>query len=120
MIVNIRMIAQGGRCRWKIENDTFNTLKNHGYHFEHNYGHGLKNLGNVLAGIMLLAFLVDQILFACNREMQRAFAYKSKTYRYLWERLRSLFNEWKIDSLESLYYAVFQPSPKPVLQAVDY
>lgn len=118
MMGNIKLIAQGGRCRWKIENETFNTLKNHGYHFEHNYGHGLKNLSNVLAGIMLLAFLVDQILFACNREMQKAFAYQNKTYRYLWEKLRSLFNEWKIDGLESLYHAVFQPPPKPVLPPV--
>jgi len=37
-------VVKGGRCRWKIENETFNTLKNQGYHFEHNYGHGEKNL----------------------------------------------------------------------------
>ena len=29
---------RAGRCRWKIENETFNTLKNQGYNFEHNYG----------------------------------------------------------------------------------
>ncbi len=47
---------RGGRARWKIENETFNTLKNQGYHFEHNYGHGKKNLPVVLAMVMLLAF----------------------------------------------------------------
>ena len=31
-------IMRGGRARWKIENETFNTLKNQGYHLEHNYG----------------------------------------------------------------------------------
>ena len=36
---------RGGRARWKIENETFNTLKNQGYHFEHNYGHGKKSVG---------------------------------------------------------------------------
>ncbi len=35
-------IMRGGRARWKIENETFNTLKNQDYHFEHNYGHGKK------------------------------------------------------------------------------
>ncbi len=35
--------VRGGRSRWRIENETFNTLKNQGYHFEHNYGHGKKN-----------------------------------------------------------------------------
>src|SRR5262249_16547409 len=28
-------LMRGGRARWKIENETFNTLKNQGYHFEH-------------------------------------------------------------------------------------
>ena len=37
---------------------TFNTLKNQGYHFEHNYGHGQQHLATVLALVMLLAFLV--------------------------------------------------------------
>ena len=42
---NVREIVRGGRCKWKIENEVFNTLKNQGYHIEHNYGHGKKNLG---------------------------------------------------------------------------
>jgi hypothetical protein len=33
---------KGGRARWRIENETFNTLKNQGYHFEPNFGHGPK------------------------------------------------------------------------------
>ncbi|MDO8466512.1 MAG: transposase, partial [Gallionella sp.] len=33
-------LMRGGRARWKIENETLNTLKNQGYHFEHNFGHG--------------------------------------------------------------------------------
>lgn len=28
--------VRGGRARWRIENETFNTLKNQGDHFEHN------------------------------------------------------------------------------------
>lgn len=35
---NVKVIVRGGRARWKIENETFNTLKNQGYNFEHNYG----------------------------------------------------------------------------------
>lgn len=41
---NVYSIAKGGRARWKIENEAFNTLKNQGYEFEHNYGHGNNNL----------------------------------------------------------------------------
>jgi hypothetical protein len=28
-------MVRGARARWKIENETFNTLKNQGYHIEH-------------------------------------------------------------------------------------
>ena len=35
-ICNAYRLCQGGRAKWKIENETFNTLKNQGYHFEHN------------------------------------------------------------------------------------
>ena len=39
---NLYELMRGGRARWKIENETFNTLKNQGYQFEHNFGHGKK------------------------------------------------------------------------------
>ena len=41
---NILKLMEFGRTRWMIENETFNTLKNQGYNFEHNYGHGEENL----------------------------------------------------------------------------
>src|SRR6266571_5198486 len=51
---NVYQLMRGGRARWKIENETFNTLKNQGYNFEHNYGHGEQNLSVVFATIMML------------------------------------------------------------------
>jgi len=57
---NVYQIMRGGRARWKIENETFNTLKNQDYQFEHNFGHGNENLSVVFAMLMMLAFLVDQ------------------------------------------------------------
>lgn len=60
-IHNVRKIMQGGRARWRIENEMFNTLKNQGYHFEHNYGYGNQYLCNLMAHLMMLAFLIDQV-----------------------------------------------------------
>jgi hypothetical protein len=37
-------IAACGRARWKIENETFNVLKNNEYNLEHNFGHGKDTL----------------------------------------------------------------------------
>ena len=62
---NAWWFVRGGRARWHIENETFNTLKNQGYHFEHNYGHGEQNLSVVFAMLMMLAFLVDQAQQLC-------------------------------------------------------
>ena len=37
---NVPKPANGGRARWEIENETFNTLKNQGYNLDYSYGHG--------------------------------------------------------------------------------
>ena len=99
---NARKLMQGGRCRWKIENETFNTLKNQGYHFEHNYGHGTKHLSVVLAMLMMLAFLVDQVQQLCCPLFQATLK-KMKTKRALWEIWLSL----------SLLYLSIDGAPLP-------
>jgi hypothetical protein len=68
--INIVELMKAGRSRWKIENETFNTLKNQGYRFEHNYGHGYKHLSCIFAHLMLLAFLTDQVIQRCNKAFQ--------------------------------------------------
>jgi hypothetical protein len=53
---NVAEIAACGRARWKIENEAFNVMKNHGYELEHNFGHGETFLAMTLAALNLLAF----------------------------------------------------------------
>src|SRR5262249_22574966 len=55
-------IATCGRGRWKIENEGFNVMKNHGYELEHNFGHGKKFLAMTLAALNLLAFPWHSVL----------------------------------------------------------
>ena len=64
------IIIDGGRARWKIENENNNTLKTKGYHLEHNYGHGEKHLTKVLATMNLLAFLFHTVLEYMNSQYQ--------------------------------------------------
>ena len=84
---------RGGRSHWKIENETFNTLKNQGYHFEHNYGHGYQHLSVVLAMLMLLAFLVDQTQQLCCPQFAAAWK-MCISKRALWERLREIVHQF--------------------------
>jgi hypothetical protein len=87
---NVSPLMRGGRARWQIENETFNTLKNQGDHFEHNYGHGEQHLSVVFAMLMLLAFLVDQVQQLCCALFQAGWA-KLGSKRLVWERMRALF-----------------------------
>ena len=96
---------RGGRARWKIENETFNTLKNQGYHLEHNYGHGEQNLSVVLALLMMLAFLVDQTQQLCCPLFQAAWA-KLHSKRALWEEIRTFFRMCVFQSMAALLAAV--------------
>ena len=50
------------RARWKIENEAFNLIKNHGYELEHNFGHGQRFLAMTLAALNLLAFAWHTVL----------------------------------------------------------
>src|SRR5262244_521139 len=117
---NVYHLMRGGRARWKIENETFNTLKNQGYHFEHNYGHGTQNLSVVFAMVMMLAFLVDQTQQLCCALFQAVWA-KLGSKRLLWERMRALFYDYALASMrqlfEALLYGFQKSSPRVTLDS---
>jgi hypothetical protein len=99
---NARHLVRGGRARWKVENETFNTLKNQGYNFEHNYGHGKINLSVVMAMLMMLTFLLDQTQeFVCP--LFQAVHKKYTSRRSVWDHLRSHFRHFRFESMQQLY-----------------
>jgi hypothetical protein len=102
---NVYQLMRGGRARWKIENETFNTLKNQGYHFEHNYGHGEQHLSVVFAMLLMLAFLVDQAQQLCCALFQAVWL-KLGSKRLLWERMRALFYTYALMSMRQLFEAL--------------
>jgi hypothetical protein len=102
---NVADVVRAGRSRWKVENETFNTLKNQGYNLEHNYGHGKKHLSSVFASLMMLAFLLDQVQESCCRYFQAA-RDRCHSRTELWEKIRGLFNHCLIDDWESFYTAM--------------
>jgi len=59
---NVAELVEAARCRWKIENEDYNTLKTKGYHFEHNFGHGTENLSATLLSLNTIAFLFHTVL----------------------------------------------------------
>ena len=99
---SVYKIMRIGRSRWKIENETFNTLKNQGYNFGHNYGHGKKNLCAMLALLMMLAFLADQLQQGWDEMFQAAWQ-RCKSKAVLWQKMRQKFDEYAVPSMETIY-----------------
>ena len=111
---NARWLMRGARARWKIENETFNTLKNQGYHYEYNYGHGEEHLAVVLAMLMMLAFLVDQVQQRCC-PLFRAVCAKLKSKRSVWDKLRGHFYTLTYRSMQHLYEAILYDLAKQLV-----
>jgi Transposase DDE domain len=95
-------IMKAARTRWKIENETFNTLKNLGYHFEHNYGHGKDHLSTMFAYLMLLAFYTDQLIQSCChifKEIEKNIITKIK----IWSTIKAIFQTNFVFSVNDIY-----------------
>jgi hypothetical protein len=92
----IEEMVRIGRARWSIENAVFNTVKNHGYHIEHNYGHGVRNLSFNFFLLNMLAFFLHQI-----------FELTDRTYQWLRKNTGSKKNLW--DHLRIFCHAIVFP-----------
>jgi len=61
-VINADILAnEGGRLRWKIENEGFNNLKNGGFEMEHAYSQD-KTAGKVFYYLMQIAHLIFQLV----------------------------------------------------------
>ena len=116
-VENVFEIAACGRARWNIENATFNTLKNQGYHLEHNYGHGKKYLSSTLAGLMLLSFLIDQVQeHACP--LFKAARKRKLTKKTLWAAMLTYLHEVDIPDWTTLWKTLGGLGPKLTIELV--
>jgi hypothetical protein len=95
---NVELLVKAGRARWKIENEGNNTLKTKGYHFEHNFGHGKQHLANLLATMILLAYLMHT---CCDwidthyRALRRALPSRATFFEHVRALLQYLpFDSW--------------------------
>src|SRR3954452_17945375 len=105
-------LAACGRARWKIENESFNVLKNNGYNLEHNFGHGEVNLSAVFVSLNLLAFAFHTVCDLAEDLWRKAME-KMGTRGGFFENLRSIttfliFPTWD-DLLATLAFA--RPPP---------
>jgi hypothetical protein len=107
-------LAACGRARWKIENETFNVLKNNGYNLEHNFGHGKQNLAAILVSLNLLAFSIHTVCDIADELWRAARAKLGPRYNFFGKLAGItaflIFPSWE-DLLLTLAFA--KPPPIP-------
>ena len=105
---NVKDLVKAGRARWKIENENFNTLKNQGYHAEHNFGHGKENLSFNFFLFILLAFFMHQIIEYRDPLFKTARA-KFSARKEFWNQLRCTIRILIFENWESLLQFIISP-----------
>ena len=84
---NISELVSCARARWKIENETFNVLKNNGYHLEHNFGHGQQSLSALLVVLNLLAFTMHNacdVMEALWQQAREVCGTRNRLFIHMW------------------------------------
>jgi hypothetical protein len=109
---NVAEIAACARARWKIENESFNVLKNNGYHLEHNFGHGKQNLAMLFAAMNLLAFAMHTVC-DCLEDLWRDARTAKRARKRFFEHIRTItaylvFPDWR-----SLMLTLITSKPPP-------
>ena len=105
-------LAACGRARWKVENETFNVLKTHGYNLEHNFGHGRETLSSVLVALNLLAFAMHTASDLIETAWRRA-RRETGTRMRLFEHLRTIAAHHVFPSWQALVTTLITGLPPP-------
>jgi hypothetical protein len=109
-------IAACARARWKIENESFNVLKNNGYHLEHNFGHGKENLAMMFAAMNLLAFAFHTVC-DCLEDLWINARQAKRARKRLFEHIRTITAYLVFPSWESLLRTIINSKPPPEIEA---
>jgi hypothetical protein len=113
---NAAAIAACARARWKIENGSFNVLKNNGYCLEHNFGHGKHNLAMLFAAMNLLAFAFHTVCDLLEDLWQKARRAKAKRQRFF-EHLRTVTAYLVFPDWDAFLNTLIASKPPPRLQS---
>ncbi len=104
-------ILRAGRARRRIKNEIPNT-RAHGYEFGANFGHGSRNLSDVLAQLMMLVFLIQRVEQRCYA-LSEVLREKAGRLKYLWEDIRSQPRSLRIPEREILYWSIADTGMAP-------
>lgn len=105
---NVEEVAASGRLRFKIENEGFNTLKNHGYGLEHQYSRTSYLACKNYLSLMHIAHLLNQLYELSP--LFKSLIIGKKTIKHLWKQLVTALSAIVIGAtdLASMHLTRFQ------------
>jgi hypothetical protein len=112
---NVAEIAACARARWKIENETFNVLKNNGYHLEHNFGHGKRHLAMTFAAMNLLAFAFHTVC-DCLEDLWSAAREAKRARKRFFEHIRTITAYLVFPNWDTLMTTLIKSKPPPEIE----
>ena len=115
---NVAEIAACARARWKIENESFNILKNNGYHLEHNFGHGKQNLAMLFAAMNMLAFAIHTACDCLEDLWVKAREAKGARKRFF-EHIRTITAYLVFPDWQTLMTTLINSKPPPENRKTD-
>lgn len=113
---NIAQVTKAARARWKIENECFNTLKNHGYDLCHNWGHVNGESFNFYL-LTMIAFYIHQILEMTDKLFQWC-RVLGHTFKRFWQDIEFLFRMFLFESWEHMlcFYVERNEKEPPIIE----
>jgi len=105
---NFKEIAKGGRLRWKIENEGFNTQKNGGYNLEHSYSRNETASKNYYL-LLQIAHIINQLMekgSLLKKQIRKTFGSVRNIARQLLEDFRT--KAFTFEKLQSCLATPFQ------------
>ncbi len=79
--------ADGGRLRWKIENQGFNTLKNDGYEMQHKFSRTSYKAMQNYYHILQIAHIINQLVEKSGQITDLLEEHSKQTIKDLWKKL---------------------------------
>jgi hypothetical protein len=95
---NIIEMTDSGRLRWKIENEGFNTLKNHGYGLKHKYSRNSMPASKNYYQCMQIGYLINQLCELCS--FFSRYRVSKITLRHLWKQFLSFMSCGRVGARE--------------------
>jgi len=89
---NVKQISEQGRLRWKIENEGFNTQKNHGFNLSHKYARKNFNAIKNYYLLMQIAHLISQLVEKLQ-SFKTGIKQSARTIKYIIAEMKAIFSK---------------------------